>query len=97
MTGQVAVNVNHRLTEMLIPAYGKNTLAVTTFNIDNNGSKVKGMDVRPLVGLGYTIPNTGLDINARYYIGTSDLSSSFKSKMNSFEVSLAWLFNASRF
>lgn len=75
----------------------KNTLAVTTFNIDNNGSKVKGMDVRPIVGLGYTIPNTGLDINARYYIGTSDLSSSFKSKMNSFEVSLAWLFNASRF
>ena len=38
-----------------------------------------------------------ITINARYYIGTSDLSSSFKSKMNSFEVSLAWLFNASRF
>lgn len=67
------------------------------FNIDNEKGKIKGADLRPLVGLGYTIPNTGLDINARYYLGTSDMSKSFKCKMNSFEISLAWLFNAARF
>lgn len=68
-----------------------------TYDIDNNGSKLKGGDVRPLVGLGYTIPNTGLDINARYYIGMSKLAENFNCKMNTFEVSLAWMFNICKF
>lgn len=58
---------------------------------------LKGYDVRPIVGLGYTIPKTGFDINARYYIGTSDLAKNFKCKMSSFEVSLAWLFDIAQF
>ena len=68
-----------------------------TYNLDSNGSKLKGNDIRPLVGIGYTIPNTGLDINARYYIGTSELAENFSSKINSFEISLAWMFNAFKF
>ncbi len=68
-----------------------------TYNLDANGSKLKGMDVRPLAGIGYTIPNTGLDINARYYIGTSELAGNFPCKMNTLEVSLAWLFNIGKF
>ena len=68
-----------------------------TYNLDTNGSKLKGMDVRPFAGIGYTIPNTGLDINARYYIGTSKLAGNFPCKMNTLEVSLAWLFNIGKF
>ena len=68
-----------------------------TYNLDANGSKLKGMDVRPFAGIGYTIPNTGLDINARYYIGTSKLAKNFPCKMNTLEVSLAWLFNIGKF
>lgn len=68
-----------------------------TYNIDNGDSKLKGMDVRPLAGLGYTIPNTGLDINARYYIGTTKLAGNFPCKMSTLEVSLSWMFNIWKF
>lgn len=68
-----------------------------TYNIDADGSKLKGMDVRPLAGLGYTIPNTGLDINTRYYLGTTKLAGNFPCKMSTLEVSLSWMFNASKF
>ena len=67
-----------------------------TYNLDTDGSKLKGMDIRPLVGLGYTIPKTGLNFNARYYLGGSKLAENFNSKMNSFEFSLAWMFNTNR-
>lgn len=68
-----------------------------TYWLDGNGSKLKGKDVRPLLGLGYTLPGTGLDINARYYFSTSELAGNLPSKMNSFEVSVAWLFNVCDF
>lgn len=73
-----------------------------TYNIDNNGSKLKGGDIRPLVGVGYTIPipkssANGLDINARYYIGTSKLADNFNCKMNTFEISLAWSFKIGKY
>lgn len=68
-----------------------------TYYLDSNGSKLKGMDIRPFAGIGYTIPNTGLDINARYYIGTSELAGNFPCKLNTLEVSLAWLFNIGKF
>ena len=58
---------------------------------------LKGFDVRPLVGIGLTFPNTGLDVNARYYIGTSNLAKNFECKMNSFEISLAWMFKVATF
>lgn len=67
------------------------------YNIDNGGSKLGGFECRPIIGLGYTIPNTGLDINARYYIGTSDLSKQMNSKMSTAEISIAWLFNLGKF
>lgn len=68
-----------------------------TYNIDTDGSKLKGMDVRPLAGVGYTIPNTGLDINARYYLGTSKLAGNFPCKISSLEISLSWMFNVAKF
>ena len=52
---------------------------------------LKGFDVRPLVGLGFTT-SCGFDVNARYYIGTSDLAKNMASKQNSFELSLSWMF-----
>lgn len=58
---------------------------------------IKGSDVRIPVGVGYTVPNTGFDINLRYYIGTSKLAEGFSSTMNSLEISLAWLFKAGGF
>lgn len=68
-----------------------------TYDIDTDRSKLKGMDVRPLAGLGYAIPNTGLDINVRYYIGTSKLAGNFPCKMSSSEISLSWMFNVAKF
>lgn len=68
-----------------------------TYYFNSDKGKLKGNDIRPLVGLGYTIPNTGLDINARYYIGTSELAGNFPCKMNSFEISFAWMFKAFKF
>lgn len=68
-----------------------------TYNIDTENSKLKGMDVRPLVGLGYTLPGKGLGLNARYYIGMTELAGNFPCKMSSFELSLSWMFNAGKF
>lgn len=65
---------------------------VVNYLFDAGNSKLKGMDIRPMIGLGYTVPGTGLDVNARYYIGTSELAGNFPCKMNSFEVSLAYMF-----
>lgn len=63
-----------------------------TYYFDTPNSKLKGFDIRPMVGVGYTIPYTGFDINARYYLSTSDLAGNFPCKMNSFEISFAWMF-----
>ena len=60
-------------------------------------SDLKGGDMRGVVGIGYTIPGTGFDINARYYLGTSELAKNFPCKMSSIEVSVSWLFKAARF
>lgn len=68
-----------------------------TYNFDTENSTLKGMDVRPLGGIGYTIPNSGLDINARYYLGTSSLAGNFPCKFNTLEISVAWFFNAGKF
>ena len=67
------------------------------YNIDSGSKKLKGGDIRPLIGLGYTIPRTGLDINVRYLFGTSKLAKNMPCKMNSLEVSLAWMFSVSKF
>ncbi len=68
-----------------------------TYYLDTEGSKLKPMDIHPLVGLGYTIPNTGLDINARYNIGTSKLAGNMPCKMGSLEISLSWMFSVCKF
>lgn len=67
------------------------------FNINTDKSKLKGMDVRPFAGIGYTIPNTGIDISARYYLGTSDLAGNMQSKISSAEISIAWMFKKWKF
>ena len=72
-----------------------------TYNIDSNGSKLKGMDLRVMAGIGYDFALRNekgeaknlIGINARYYLGTSELAKNFKSKMSSFEISLSWMFN----
>ena len=72
-----------------------------TYHLDDNDSKLKGMDVRAMVGLGYdyAIKNDKnetkslIGINARYYLGMSKLAGNFDSKMNTLEVSVSWMFN----
>lgn len=66
-------------------------------SITYNTGDLKGFDAHPVVGLGYTIPNTGFDINARYYIGMSELAENFPCKMSTIEISISWLFKAARF
>lgn len=58
---------------------------------------LKGFDVHPMFGIGYTIPNTGFDINARYYLGTNELAENFKCKMSTIEISISWLFKVAKF
>lgn len=67
------------------------------YHINDDKSKLKGIDVRPFAGLGYTIPGTGLDLGMRYYLGTSELAGNFPCKTNSLEVALAWKINVSKF
>lgn len=67
------------------------------YELDSDKGKLKGGDVRIMLGAGYTIPKTSLDVNARYYWGTSDLAGNLPCKMNSIEVSLSWLFNAAKY
>ena len=73
-----------------------------TYNFDTDGSKLKGMDVRLMAGVGYEFAvsknNKGetenlIGLNARYYMGTSKLASNFDSKMNTIEISLSWMFS----
>ena len=79
----------------------KGDYSSVTYNIDNNGSKLKGMDVRVMAGVGYDFALKNekgeakhlIGINARYYLGTSELAKNFKSKMSTFEISLSWMFN----
>lgn len=68
-----------------------------TYCLDTPDSKLKGFDVSPMAGIGYTIPGTGLDINARYYLGMTNLAGNFPCKMSTVEVSLAWIFNVWKF
>lgn len=65
--------------------------------IDADESKLKGGDIHPILGLGYTIPRTGLDINVRYDIGATKLAKNFSSKMSTIEVSLAYNFKICKF
>lgn len=68
---------------------------------------LKGFDVRPAIGLGVSVPlgkagsdyhvTNALDINLRYYIGTSELAENFPVKVNALELSLAWYFNVMKF
>lgn len=59
---------------------------------------LKGGDLRVAVGLGYTLPNMGLGINARYYLGTSELSKkALPTKLNTVELSLSWMFKVASF
>lgn len=81
----------------LIASKSPSVLNVPSANIAYHTGDFKGGDLRFVVGLGYTIPKTSLDINARYYIGTSDLAGNFPCKMNTLEVSLAWMFRIAKF
>lgn len=86
-----------RSPKQLILAHPNENMSQVVYNIDSNGTKLKGGDLRPFAGVGYVVPNTGLEINARYYIGTSELAKNMNCKINHLEVSLAWLFNVGKF
>lgn len=72
-----------------------------TYKLDCDNSKLKGMDVRLMAGIGYDFAlknekqetTSLIGINARYYMGTSKLAGNFNSKMNTLEISLSWMFN----
>ena len=81
----------------LIASKSPSVLNVPSANISYHTGDFKGGDLRVIVGLGYTIPKTSLDVNARYYIGTSELAGNFPCKMNTLEVSLAWMFRLAKF
>lgn len=76
-----------------------------TYHIDDDKSTLKGMDVRVMAGIGYDFPiknsssetTSLIGINARYYMGTSNLAGNFNSKMNTLELSLSWMFNIGKF
>lgn len=70
---------------------------VTANNYVYKVGDLKSHDIRALVGLGYTIPRTGLDINARYYMGFSKMAENMNSKMSYIEVSLSYLFRVAKF
>ena len=57
---------------------------------------LKGFDIKATFGLGYrfnkTSANDGLYLNARYYLGTSELAGNFPGKISSFEFTLGYLF-----
>lgn len=86
-----------RSPETLTVTNPNDTYASVVYHLDDGDSQLSGMDIRPLVGIGYTIPGTGLDINARYYLGMSELAENFACKINNFELSLAWMFNIGKF
>lgn len=72
-------------------------LSVESANLAYRTGDFKGGDIRLALGVGYTIPSTSLGVNARYYIGNSDLAGNFPCKMNTLEVSLAWMFKIGKF
>lgn len=57
---------------------------------------LKGFDVRATVGLGFRFnknsANNGFYLNARYYLGTSELAGNFPGKISSAEISIGYLF-----
>lgn len=57
---------------------------------------IKGFDVKATVGVGYrfnkTSANDGFYINARYYLGTSELAGNFPAKLSTAEFSIGYLF-----
>lgn len=59
---------------------------------------LKGGDLRVALGLGYNVPKMGLVVNARYYLGMSELSkNALPTKLNTAELSLSWLFKTLTF
>ena len=72
-----------------------------TYHTNDGGSKLKGMDIRIMAGLGWDFPiknskhetSSLIGINARYYFGFNKLAENFNCKMNTIEVSLSWMFN----
>lgn len=57
---------------------------------------LKGFDIKATIGLGYRFnrnsANDGFYLNARYYLGTSELAGNFPGKISSAEISIGYLF-----
>lgn len=70
-----------------------------SMTIDNTTyytGEIKAMDVKATIGVGYrfnkTSANDGFYVNARYYLGTSDLAGNLPAKTSSAEISIGYLF-----
>lgn len=72
-------------------------LHVPSANVNYHIGDLKGGDLRLLIGMGYTVPKTSLDINLRYYFGTSDLAKNLPCKVNTLEITAAWMFNIAKY
>lgn len=57
---------------------------------------LKGFDIKATLGLGYRFnknsANDGFYVNARYYLGTSELAGNFPGKISTAEISIGYLF-----
>ncbi|MBR6981754.1 MAG: PorT family protein [Prevotella sp.] len=75
-----------------------NSLSAAYQSLAYHTGDLKGGDLRMVVGVGYTVPNTGLGFNARYHIGTSELSeNALPVKMCVLDLSIAWMFKLGAF
>lgn len=65
-------------------------------NVTYKTGDFKGFDVKATIGAGYRFnrasANDGFYINARYYLGTSELAGNFPGKLSSAEISIGYLF-----
>lgn len=81
----------------ILASKSPSVINVDQANVSYHTGDLGGGDVRFLVGLGYTIPKTGLNVGARYYIGTGKLAKNFPCKQNSLEIALSWQFKIAKY
>lgn len=86
----------------LLASKSPDVLSVSTTStyqqVSYHTGDLKGGDMRLAVGVGYTLPNTGLDVNVRYHLGMSELSKNvLPTKHHMIELSLAWMFKLGKF
>ena len=88
VTPTLAVEAGVTMVKMLSGTPTELTYDGATYSL----GEIKGGDVTPTVGICYKNPS-GIMIDARYNLGLSPLAGNFDTKVSSFVVSFAYLFN----